>query len=45
MKPLIYKWRADDSEHELRLVPVPGTGGNPYLFGRAHLKITTVNRG
>lgn len=36
VKPLIYKWRADDSEHELRLVPVPGTGGRPYMFGRGH---------
>jgi hypothetical protein len=35
MKPLSYKWRASDSEHELRLVPVTGTGGRPYLFGRA----------
>ncbi len=28
-----YRWRVDDAEHELRLVPVPGTGGTPYLFG------------
>jgi len=35
MKPLSYKWRASDSEHELRLVPVTGTSGQPYLFGRA----------
>lgn len=34
MKPLTYKWSADGSEHELSLVPVPGTGGHPYLFGR-----------
>jgi formylglycine-generating enzyme required for sulfatase activity len=32
--PLSYRWRADDGEHELRLVPVPGTGGTPYLFGK-----------
>jgi hypothetical protein len=31
--PLTYKWRADDADHELRLVPVPGTKGKPYLFG------------
>ena len=30
---LTYKWRADDNEHELRLVRVPGTEGTPYLFG------------
>ncbi len=34
MKSLSFKWRADDSDHELRLAPVPGTSGNPYLFGR-----------
>jgi len=34
MKPLSYQWRTDDSGHELRLAPVPGTSGNPYLFGR-----------
>lgn len=33
MKPFVYKWRAGDAEHELRLVPVPGTAGHPYLFG------------
>ena len=33
MTPLIYKWRAGDGEHELRFVRVPGTGGQPYLFG------------
>jgi len=33
MRTLSYKWHADDAEHELRLVPVPGTAGKPYLFG------------
>jgi formylglycine-generating enzyme required for sulfatase activity len=33
-QPLIYTWRAGQMEHELRLVPVPGTNGTPYLFGR-----------
>jgi len=28
-----YKWQASGAEHELRLVPVPGTAGTPYLFG------------
>lgn len=28
-----YKWRAADGEYELRLVPVPGTAGRPFLFG------------
>jgi formylglycine-generating enzyme required for sulfatase activity len=34
MTPLSYKWTADNSEYELRLVPVPGTAARPYLFGR-----------
>lgn len=34
MKQLSYRWSADGFEHELLLVPVPGTGGRPYLFGR-----------
>lgn len=33
MGALSYRWRAGDDEHELQLVPVPGTGGRPYLFG------------
>lgn len=33
MQTLSYKWRAGDDEHELRLVPVPGTAGRPYPFG------------
>jgi len=36
MEPLSYKWSMNDEAHELRLVPVPGTTGNPFLFGRAH---------
>jgi formylglycine-generating enzyme required for sulfatase activity len=36
MKSLTYQWSAGGSEHELRLVPVPGTGDCPYLFGRTH---------
>jgi len=31
---LSYQWRAAGREHELLLVPVPGTNGQPYLFGR-----------
>jgi formylglycine-generating enzyme required for sulfatase activity len=33
MKALSYKWRVGEDEHELKLVPVPGTAGRPYLFG------------
>jgi len=33
MQPLTYSWRAGEDGHELRLVPVPGTSGKPYLFG------------
>ena len=29
-----YRWDADGQQHELQLVSVPGTGGEPYLFGR-----------
>ena len=29
-----YQWKAEDGEHEIVLVPVAGTGGQPYLFGR-----------
>ena len=32
-RSLTYTWRAGDGEHELRFVPVPGTGGKPFLFG------------
>ena len=28
-----YKWRTADGDHELRLIPVPGTAGRPFLFG------------
>lgn len=28
-----YKWLANGDEHELRLVAVAGTAGQPYLFG------------
>jgi len=35
MEPLSYKWSMNNEAHELRLVPVEGTGGRPYLFGRA----------
>jgi formylglycine-generating enzyme required for sulfatase activity len=28
-----YRWRLGPDEHEFRLVPVPGTNGEPYLFG------------
>ena len=34
MTALSYKWTTDNSEHELRLVTVPGTARDPYLFGR-----------
>jgi len=30
---LACEWRTGDETHELRLVPVPGTAGTPYLFG------------
>jgi len=30
---LTYRWRADDADHELSLVRVPGTEGTPFLFG------------
>ena len=30
-----YRWGADGQQHQLQLVWVPGTGGEPYLFGRA----------
>ena len=33
MAPLRYAWQVDDLEHEIQLVPVPGTSGTPYLFG------------
>ena len=33
MEPRSYSWRADEGDRELRLVPVAGTGGAPYLFG------------
>ena len=29
-----YRWDVDNEPHELRLIRVPGTGGEPYLFGR-----------
>jgi sulfatase modifying factor 1 len=29
----LYKWQAGNLAHELRLVPVAGTQGTPYLFG------------
>ena len=29
-----YRWREGGDEHELRLVPVPGTAGTPFRFGR-----------
>jgi sulfatase modifying factor 1 len=28
-----YEWRDGGAQHELRLIPVPGTQGTPYLFG------------
>jgi hypothetical protein len=28
-----YKWKAGAAGHELRLVLVAGTAGDPYLFG------------
>ena len=33
--PRSYKWRAEDGDHLLELVPVAGTNGAPYLFGSA----------
>lgn len=35
-----YRWRDADGEHELHLVPVPGTAEGPYLFqGRAPVDV------
>jgi len=34
MTTLSYQWQADGSEHTLQLVHVPGTNGEPFLFGR-----------
>jgi formylglycine-generating enzyme len=31
MRPLTYTWHADDGEHELRMMPVPGTASEPWL--------------
>ena len=33
MQTQSYQWHLGDVEHELRLVPVAGTAGKPYLFG------------
>jgi len=38
MQELSYKWN-DDGEREIRLNPVRGTLGKPYLFGRGEHKI------
>ncbi len=35
MRTLSYEWWAGGAEYELRLVPVAGTAGMPYLFGAA----------
>jgi len=35
METTVYTWSDGGPEHELRLVPVAGTAGTPYLFGRA----------
>ena len=35
METLSYRWNDDAGGHELRLVPVPGTAGTPFVFGRA----------
>ena len=33
MRTLSHRWSAGEAEHEVQLVPVPGTAGKPYLFG------------
>jgi formylglycine-generating enzyme required for sulfatase activity len=33
-----YTWQADGAEHELRLLPVPGTAGTPFLFGHGPIR-------
>lgn len=33
MQAVHYTWHVDNTEHEVRFVPVPGTAGRPYLFG------------
>ena len=35
MRMLTHRWSADGFAHELQLVPVPGTSGSPFTFGRA----------
>jgi formylglycine-generating enzyme required for sulfatase activity len=40
---LCHRWRSGAEEHELRLVRVPGTGAEPYLFGaESHRRPVTV---
>jgi formylglycine-generating enzyme required for sulfatase activity len=34
MTPLSYEWTEAGMNHELRLLPIPGTGAHSYLFGR-----------
>ena len=42
-QPLSYRWRADAEEHELSMVPVPGTHGTPFRFdGRDGHKLIEV---
>lgn len=36
-----YRWDEDGEQHELRLIRVPGTGGEPYLFGRGPTRKAT----
>lgn len=35
MHTLTHRWTDEGTVHELRLVPVPGTAGLPFAFGRA----------
>src|SRR5262245_65855988 len=39
VRALSYSWSAGGGEHALRLVPVEGTGGKPFLFGAGERRI------
>jgi formylglycine-generating enzyme required for sulfatase activity len=43
MTPLSYKWTADGTEHELRLIQVAGAA-EPYLFGRGSVRRSIATR-
>ena len=43
MDAATYRWSDDDDGHELKMVPVPGTGGTPFMFGRTSKIAVEVN--